>query len=234
MATVIRSSLGFGEALVAVPLLALCVPLKMAAPLAVLASMTVAIIIVVQDWRHIHLRSVGWLVLATAAGVPLGLRLLIACPEALVKGCLGLLILLFALYCLAGWMRLQLHRDSQAWLLFCGFVAGILGGAYGMNGPPLVIYGSLRGWSAQHFRATLQAYFLPASMLGLCGYWAAGLWTPVVTRDYLLCLPAIPPAVLVGRVINRRLQTAAFSRYVYIALAGVGLSLLGEAIIRTH
>jgi len=203
-----------------------------AAPLAVLVSITIAAIVVAQDWRHIHLRSVGWLVLATAAGVPLGLRLLIVCPETWAKSFLGALILLFALYCLAGRMRFRLERDSQAWLLACGFVAGILGGAYGMNGPPLVIYGAMRSWSAQHFRATLQAYFLPASMLVMCGYWTAGLWTPVVTHDYLLCLPAILPAVLVGRSINRRLNSEAFSWYIYIALAGVGLTLLGEAIMR--
>ena len=56
----------------------------------------------------------------------------------------------------------------------CGFCAGVLGGAYGMNGPPLVIYGAMRRWSAQHFRATLQGYFLPASIIGMGGYWLAG------------------------------------------------------------
>ena len=34
-----------------------------------------------------------------------------------------------------------------------------------MNGPPLAIYGSMRRWSAQHFRATLQGYFLPAEKI---------------------------------------------------------------------
>ena len=48
-----------------------------------------------------------------------------------------------------------------------------------MNGPPLVVYGSLRSWTAQHFRAALQAYFRPASVLGMIGYLSAGLWTPV-------------------------------------------------------
>jgi uncharacterized membrane protein YfcA len=57
LATVIRSAFGCGEALVAVPLLALAIPVEIAAPLAVLASITVALIVVVQDWRHIHRRS---------------------------------------------------------------------------------------------------------------------------------------------------------------------------------
>ena len=234
LATLIRSTFGFGEALIAVPLLAFFCPVRIAAPLAVLVSITIAAIVVVQDWRHIHLRSAGWLILSTLFGIPLGLLLLTHTPEDLVKAGLGALILLFALFCLFGNTRLQLPRDSRTWLLTCGFFAGILGGAYGMNGPPLVIYGSLRSWSARHFRATLQAYFLPASVLGMCGYFSAGLWTRTVTRDYLLCLPVLIPAVFLGRAINHRLSASAFSRYIYIGLAAIGLALLVQSLLHGH
>ena len=60
-----------------------------------------------------------------------------------------------------------------------------------MNGPPLVIYGAMRRWSAQHFRATLQGYFLPASMIGMGGYWLAGLWVHAVNYYYLISLPVL-------------------------------------------
>jgi uncharacterized protein len=39
----------------------------------------------------------------------------------------------------------------------------VFGGAYGMNGPPLVVYRAMRRWSPPHFRAILEGYFLPAS-----------------------------------------------------------------------
>ena len=48
-ATLIRSTFGFGEALIAVPLLALMIPFAVAAPLAVLLSITIAAVVVVQD-----------------------------------------------------------------------------------------------------------------------------------------------------------------------------------------
>lgn len=227
----IRSAFGFGEALIAVPLLAFFIPMQVAAPLAVLVSVTIAAVVVVQDWRHIHLQSAGWLVLSTMVGIPLGLLLLTHAPEHVMKAGLGGLILLFALFSLTGGARMQLRHDSRRWMLACGFIAGILGGAYGMNGPPLVIYGSLRKWTAQHFRATLQAYFLPASVLGMVGYLSAGMWTPAVTRDYLLCLPVMLPAVFLGRAINHRLSAAAFSRYIYLGLAGIGLALLMQSLV---
>jgi uncharacterized membrane protein YfcA len=227
LATLIRSAFGFGEALVAVPLLALLMPVEVAAPLAVLVSITVAVVIVLEDWRRIHLGSAWRLVLSTLFGIPLGLLLLTAVPEPVVKTVLAVVIIAFSVYCLARRTPVTLHDDRLAWLF--GFGAGVLGGAYGMNGPPLVVYGTLRRWSAEHFRATLQGYFLPASVVGMAGYWLTGLWVPVVTRYYLLSLPVAVAAILLGRLVNRRLA-GSFIRWVHIALVLIGITLLIQSV----
>ena len=226
----IRSAFGFGEALVAVPLLAFWLPLPVAAPLAVLVSITIAGIVVIQDWKKIHVRSAGWLVVSSLFGIPLGLLLLTNSHQRGVKAVLAMMIIAFAVYSLIGRTPLELEQDSRGWLLACGFCAGILGGAYGMNGPPLAVYGAMRRWSAQHFRATLQGYFLPASLIGMGGYWLAGLWTSNVTRYYLLSLPVTFLGVYFGRVVNHRLPGEAFFKYLYLGLAGVGALLLVQAI----
>jgi len=230
IATLIRSAFGFGEALIAVPLLAFYIPLGVAAPLAVLVSITVAGIVVVQDWKKIHLGSTGWLVLSSLFGIPLGLLLLTSSHQRAVKATLAVIIITFSAYSLTGRTRLELRRDSRFWLLACGFCAGVLGGAYGMNGPPLVVYGAMRKWSAQTFRATLQGYFLPASIIGMGGYWLAGLWTSAVTHYYLLSLPVTLLGVFLGRVINHRLRGEVFARYLYIGLASIGALLLVQVI----
>ena len=229
LATVIRSAFGFGEALVAVPLLALVVPIEVAAPVAVLVSITVAVIAVVQDSDKIHVRSAVFLVLPTLVGIPLGLLLLKTVAEPVVKMILAVVIIAFSLHTLLGSRRVrELKNDKSAWLF--GFSAGVLGGAYGMNGPPLVIYGSLRGWSPQHFRATLQAYFLPASLAGLWGYRLAGLWTPAVNKFYLLSLPFVILATLLGRAINHRMGVHQFRVYVHAGLIVIGIILFIQAV----
>lgn len=224
-ATLIRSALGFGEALVAVPLLAMRMPLSLAAPLAVLVSITIAALIVVQDWQHVHARSAGWLVVSTLFGIPLGLMLLTSPHQQMVKLALAFVIISFALYSLNTTKLSELRDDSRPWLFFCGFFAGILGGAYGMNGPPLAVYGTRRGWSPQHFRATLQGYFLPASILGMTGYLWKGLWTRELTQCYLITLPAALPAIWLGRWANHRLPIENFRKYVYGGLIVIGVVL---------
>jgi|SRR6516162_9470459 len=94
----------------------------------------------------------------------------------------------------------------------------------------LAIYGAMRRWSAQHFRATLQGYFLPASLVGITGYWLAGLWVTEVTHYSLLSLPFTIPAILLGTILNRSLRGRSFLKYVRVGLVLTGVALLIQAI----
>jgi len=229
IATLVQSTFGFGAALVAMPLLALLIPLHVATPLVVLTSGTVSALVIAQDWRHVHARSTGWLLAPTLLGIPVGLALLTCVHQNIVKAMLAMVIVAFSAYSLLGKQPPELRSDNRPCLLGCGFAAGVLGTAYGMNGPPLIIYGSMRRWSPQHFRATLQGYFLPAGALSMAGYWCAGLWVPAVTHLYLVSLLVAVPATLAGRVLNGRLREDGFVKYVHCGLVCVGMLLLVQA-----
>jgi uncharacterized membrane protein YfcA len=97
-------------------------------------------------------------VVATALGIPVGLLMLARVPEDLVR----IVLACYALYSLVG-PRLPVV-SAKPWAYGLGFVAGILGGAYNTNGPPVVLYGALQRWPSNRFRATLQGYFLPATL----------------------------------------------------------------------
>ena len=64
-ATAFRTAFGFGEALIAVPLLSLLLPIQLATPIAVLASIVVALVSLLRDWEHVDIPSA----LICAAGV---------------------------------------------------------------------------------------------------------------------------------------------------------------------
>ncbi len=228
VATLVRSAFGFGEALISVPLLAFVMPVEEAAPTAVLISITIALVIVIQDWRKVHIRSAGWLVFSTLFGIPLGLLLLTRLPERSVDAMLGAVVIAFSAHAMT--IRREHELKDDRWAGFFGFTAGVLGGAYGMNGPPLAIYGALRRWSPGYFRATLQAYFLPASLAGMLGYWFAGLWTPAVNRFYFVSLPGVLVATFLGRAINQRMRNHRFIFYVQLGLAVIGAVLLLKAL----
>jgi uncharacterized membrane protein YfcA len=229
VATLVRSALGFGEALIAVPLLSLRVRVNVAAPLAVLVSVLVAALVIIQDWRRIDVRASAGLTVSALFGIPFGVLLLSHANDHLVKLVLGTIVVAFSIYALSMPGHAHLPHDHWGWLIGCGFTSGLLGGAYGMNGPPLVIYGALRRWPPQRFRATLQGYFLPASIAGLLGYAYMGLWDAAITRYLLLSLPGIAAAIVLGRAVNRRLQGQRFFQLVYGSLIAIGGVLLYQS-----
>jgi uncharacterized membrane protein YfcA len=128
-------------------------------------------------------------------------------------------------YSLFGKKR-SLKEDNKLWLFLCGFLSGVFGGAYGLNGPPLVVYGKLRNLSAKHFRATLQAYFLPVSFIGFLGYFAKGLVNSEVTLYFMISLLTSIPAIFLGRSLNHQLNEGSFFKFVYWGLLIVAIVLV--------
>ena len=64
------------------------------------------------------------------------------------------------------------------------------------------------------------------------GYLIAGLWTPAVSRFYLLSLPGVILAIFLGRRINQRMSSAKFLIYVHAGLILIGAVLLLQAFKR--
>lgn len=139
IATLVRSTFGFGESLIAVPLLIFFIPIEIAVPLSVLTSILIAAIVVLQDRENIHFNSAKWLILFGVLGIPIGLWLLVYGNEKPIKSGLGILIILYSIYSLLSKSNFKLETDNKVWLFICGFLSGVFGGAYGLNGPPLVI-----------------------------------------------------------------------------------------------
>lgn len=224
VATLVRSSLGFGDALLAMPLLGMLVGFPIATPLMGMVAPTISSLILVSDWRKVDWQINRHLILATILGIPFGLLLLRYAPDLWVKGILGVLLIGFGLFRLIKPNTPELKQRRFAYLF--GVVAGILGAAYNTNGPPVVVYGSLRRWSPERFRATLQGYFFPTGMFILLGQAAAGLWSAHVLRLYFCSLPFVLIAIWIGGRLNRLISFGNFERVVFIALVVFGAMLL--------
>jgi uncharacterized membrane protein YfcA len=209
------------------PLLAMLVGLEIAPPLVALGATTIAIAILVGAWQQVDIRATWRLVVSTLVGIPLGLLFLRAAPEAIVEGVLGLVLAGLGLYNLVTPRLPALYGEKLAYVF--GLIAGILGGAYNINGPPVVVYGAMRRWSAERFRATMQGYFLPTGMTILISHGLAGLWTPMVLKLYGYALPVIVIAVIVGGWVNKKIAGNRFHQVVYGFLVLMGVILIARA-----
>jgi len=226
--TLTRSTLGFGDALIAMPLLAMAAGMQVATPLVALIASTIAITILLRQWRNVDVASAWRLVVSSLVGIPIGLIFLQEAYEGVVKGLLALLIVTFSLYNLLKPRLVALTDDRLAYVF--GLLAGILGGAYNTNGPPVVVYGTLRKWPAESFRATLQGYFFPTGLMITLSHGLAGLWTPTVLRYYATSLPVVFLAILLGSKLNRSIPQGKFDKYIHTSLIVVGAILFVNSI----
>ncbi len=233
LATLTQSTFGFGNALVAMPLLFLVMDRNLATPLVAMVALTVAITVTLSDWRDINFSSARNLIVASLCGIPLGILWLKEAPVVLVKGGLGILVIGFSVFNLFTPKTPYLPKDWPG--IFFGFSAGILGGAYNTGGPPVVIFGTLRAWSREQFRATIQGFFVPNGIMVVCGHWMVNLWWKETFSPrealgfYVICLPVAFLAVLIGRGINRRFSPQGFRRVIYAILPFLGTTLLVQA-----
>ncbi len=226
--TLTRSTLGFGDALVAMPFLAVLLGMQTATPLVALVSTLISLIILVRNWHIVDFHMTWRLIAAAACGVPVGLLYLTRVPEPITQMLLGLLLIGFSLYNLRRPSRSQMRISHHTAYAF-GFAAGALGGAYNTVGPMLVMYGNLRGWPPEQFRATLQSCFFPAYGSIVIGHSLAGLITPQIMQYFVLSLPLIGLAIYLGGRLHTSISQSHFTRYVNIALLLIGVFLCVRA-----
>lgn len=225
--TLTRSTFGFGDALIAMPLLALFVNIKIAVPLIALIAFFIAFSILIKNIHKVEFKSAWRLIVSSLIGIPIGLWYLEDINEHMIKLILGILVLIFAFYNLLKQRVHQLKTEKYAWIF--GFFAGILGGAYKTNGPPIIIYSSLKKWKPENFRATLQGYFFTTGILVIAGHAFAGNFTNEVLSYFAICLPVAFLAIVIGARLNKRIPVNKFHKYIYIILIILGCILIINA-----
>ncbi len=224
----IRGIAGFGSGLVAVPLLALALPLQQVVPMMLLLDLFAS------AWLgRVHRREVRWdeirpLLPASALGVILGTTLLVGLPGQPLLMALGLFVLAFGLR-----YALNLHGErpvSRGWAHPAGLAGATVSGLFGTGGPPYVIYLTHRIRDKGELRATLSLLFMMEGAFRAAIFLAAGLLSdPHVWLGVALGLPILILGLWLGSHVHLRLSQTQMVRVVGLILLGAGLSLLIKA-----
>jgi hypothetical protein len=137
---------------------------------------------------------------------------------------LGVLIVGYALYALSGLRLPELKR--RRWRYGAGFLAGLLGGAYNVSGPPVILYGTARRWPPMEFKANLQGFFVFSSFFTLLGHFISRNITPQVWENFWISLPALVIGGLLGTSLDRFLNPERFRKIVLVVLVILGVRLI--------
>ncbi|HEX7745261.1 MAG TPA: sulfite exporter TauE/SafE family protein [Micromonosporaceae bacterium] len=182
---------GFGFAMVTVPLLAVATDPRTAVVVSALAGIGLTLTAAVRERSHARWRVAGALSATALLGLPVGLLILVLAPDRM----LSLLIAVVVLGCAALVWSGGRIRTGAVGIGAIGVLVGVLTGATGTNGPPLVAAFHSLGYDPRTFRATLAATFSGTGVMGSRALCSPGRWTPAVCDSRW---PRCPPSGSAG------------------------------------
>lgn len=135
---------------------------------------------------------------------------------------LGLILILLSLYFCFFKERLQkVIKPTSGWQIGSGVISGVMGGLFGMQGPPVVLYLINSEPDKNHYMGMIQTYAVLTNVIMLVTRSCNGYLTTAVGTAYLYSITGLVVGVLAGNWAFKRLPDKLFA---YIVYAYIGIS----------
>ena len=169
------------------------------------------------------------LVCSALVGMPFGLWLLINLDARLMKGILGVVVLLGVLS--LSIKAFDLQRLPKTFDYAMGVISGVLSTATSTNGPPLVFLLHARHFEPQDFRAVLNRVFTFLNFFTLVIFTVAGKMTADALQLALFSIPIMGLGVFIGTRLRSKINPDHFRNLVIGLLTLSGLSAISNALL---
>ena len=183
----VQSSIGFGLAIIAAPVLFFIDPLFVPAPIT-LCALTLSLANAVKHWHSISFEGLKFAILGRIPGTVAGGLLLFWIDQQQLALWLGISVISAVLLSLAN----VVLKPTPGALLSAGFLSGFMGTSSSIGGPPMALV--LQHQENDFIRANLAAFFVVSCLMSL-------MMLSTIDRfgveEVLLALPLLP-ATLVG------------------------------------
>ena len=156
VAAYIRGYSGFGFSALTVTSLALILPPSEIVPTAYILEIAASIHMLPLVWRSIDWKILRWLFFGVVMGTPFGINFLEEVPQEIMRLVISGIVLTASLLL---WRNIR-FRSSANWysILTVGFFSGVINGAAGIGGLPVVLFFLSISASSTLTRSTMVAY----------------------------------------------------------------------------
>jgi len=228
-ASVAQTVAGFGFALIAMPFLITVLDVRDAIVAVSICAQLNSTLVAVSTWQHVPRGTVGRLLFASFAGMPLGLAVLLLAPEPALRIVVAACSIVMAGALMAG---MRFGGGDRAGEIVAGGTSGVLATSTGMNGPPIVLFLQDRGYPRDEFRGALSSFFFVSGIVSFILLALSG----VVQRDAVLIglggLPAVWLGNNAGARLVGRLEPEIFRRFVLMLLIATSIAALALTVAR--
>jgi uncharacterized membrane protein YfcA len=196
LAGFLRGFVGFGAALIAIPILSLVFAPAIAMPIAFFSGLPSMLQLLPTAIRHGERRIILPFSIGAFLAAPIGTWLLVITAPEILKMIIAVLVILMAAFLHQGG-RLSGTPGPKA-IFGAGGFAGLIQGVAGVGGPPAVAIALARPGTPTTQRANVIGAVSALSLSTVIPLWIYGLFTPEVLWLSLFLAPLHSGAALLG------------------------------------
>ena len=191
-------------------------------------AMTTSLIIVIQKYRFIVWRRL-LPILLTFIVVSIGAIFVLKRMEySILNILLGITLVVVSIYFSFFSKRIKVKTTLPVQIT-AGTLSGLMGGFFGMQGPPAVLYFVNSEKDKEHYLAVTQTYFLVGNIMMTIARAYNGFFTTAVSMGYIYGITGVVIGNLIGAWVFRHI-TGSILKYIINAYIGIsGLTFLFEA-----
>lgn len=191
-------------------------------------AMTTSLIIVIQKYRFIVWRRL-LPILLTFIVVSIGAIFVLKRMEySILNILLGITLVVVSIYFSFFSKRIKVKTTLPVQIT-AGTLSGLMGGFFGMQGPPAVLYFVNSEKDKEHYLAVTQTYFLVGNIMMTIARAYNGFFTTAVSKGYIYGITGVVIGNLIGAWVFRHI-TGSILKYIIYAYIGIsGLTFLFEA-----
>jgi uncharacterized protein len=217
VAAIVRGFSGFGFSLLAITALSLVYTPAEIVPSIFMLELAASINLLPSIWKDVHWRSLLPLTLGCLIATPIGVYFLSHVPARPLQLALSIFVLLATALLWKGYALKSMPGTLAT--TAAGAASGLANGAFGIGGPPVVLFyfsspaGNVAG------RASLIAFFLITDVIGLANQTLYGLVTQDALWQAMTYLPPLLAGVWVGARSFKSVNLEKFKKAVLALLA---------------
>lgn len=191
-----------------------------------LLAMVTSVIIVARTWRHICWPRL-LPILATFLVVSFfAVKFVAYADGGLLRRALGCVLIFASVWFM--WLKDRVKLPTTLPVqVGMGTLSGVMGGLFGMQGPPAVLYFVATNSTKESYIAMAQTYFLVGNLAMTFFRAHCGLLTPVVMRSWCWAVPAVIVGTWIGSLAFRRISLPVLRMIIYLYMAVSGVVALG-------
>lgn len=221
----LQGSIGFGFAVLSVPILTLVDPAFTPIPILLLA-LPLAVLGLVRERSDVDWSGLGWIITGRIPGAFLGAWVLGIASERLLGILIGTIVLI-VIGLIARGITIRLTRRNR---VIAGVVSGFSGASSAVGGPPLALL--YRNQDGPTVRSTLGTIFTIGILINIGALKATGVMTLEDLRVAALFSPAMAVGFLLSSKIKHLAEGDRLRRGILIVSAIAASSLLLTSILR--